>query len=87
MKDPKQFRERFKKWKEGSPIEEIYDHGRPSQVEHMKRLAQPMAKNWETLQGASVHLLNDGNKVYLDHRSGYSGGKDDDIAARYITNH
>ena len=66
MKDPKQFRERFKKWKEGTPIEEIYDNGRPTEyIEYMKRLAQPMAKNWEISEKeAYVHLLNDDSYDY-----------------------
>ena len=66
MKDPSQFRERFKKWKEGTPIEEIYDNGRPTEyIEYMKRLAQPMAKNWEISEKeAYVHLLNDDSYDY-----------------------
>lgn len=66
MKDPKQFRERFKKWKEGTPIKEIYDNGRPTEyIEYMKRLAQPMAKNWEISEKeAYVHLLNDDSYDY-----------------------
>lgn len=50
MKDPKQFRERFKKWKEGTPIEEIYDNGRPTYFDSVELLASPMAKNWTNIK-------------------------------------
>jgi hypothetical protein len=70
MKDPKQFRERFKKWKEGTPIEELYDNGRPTYFESVELLASPMAKNWtnikEEFKPSAKYVGNT-----------YSGGKDD----------
>ena len=70
MKDPKQFRERFKKWKEGTPIEEIYDNGRPTYFESVELLASPMAKNWTNIKEEFKPSAK-----YVG--TAYSNGKDD----------
>lgn len=70
MKDTKQFRERFKRWKEGTPIESIYDHGRPTYSDNMELLAQTMAKNWDNIKGEFKPSAG-----YVG--SAYSNGKDD----------
>ena len=71
MKDPKQFRERFKKWKEGTPIEEIYDNGRPTYFESVELLASPMAKNWTNIKEEFKPSAK-----YVG--TAYSNGKDQD---------
>lgn len=70
MRNSSQFLARFKKWKEGTPIEELYDNGRPTYFESVELLASPMAKNWNNIKEEFKPSAK-----YVG--TAYSNGKDD----------
>lgn len=77
LRDPKEFRQRFQRWKDGK---EVYDKGMPIDLylDTMERVARQNAENWGISEDAAlVHAMNDNSYNYQGYYDKYPASSAD----------